>query len=221
MNLKKEFLKLLREDEEFKYTVAGFIGMNEILKKLDKHERIIIELREDFNTLRRDFNRMLEEIKIINLRLNKVEKTLEKLTLDIEEEARSILSYRLKNEGINIQVEPLTLKETEINLYGASNNICVIGEATVRAGSNLLDELEEKIKILQRKHPHLLKEKTILVIYTSLATPDLIKKAKEKKVWVLKATGDIFKPEKLMKKQLLQRKERNKENTNSKCIGKN
>ncbi len=221
MNLKKEFLKLLREDEEFKYAVAGFIGMNEILKKLDKHERIIIELREDFNTLRRDFNRMLEEIKIINLRLNRVEKTLEKLTLDIEEEARSILSYRLKNEGINIQVEPLTLKETEINLYGASNNICVIGEATVRAGSNLLDELEEKIKILQRKHPHLLKGKTILVIYTSLATPDLIKKAKEKKVWVLKATGDIFKPEKLMKKQLLQRKERNKENTNSKCIGKN
>ncbi len=221
MNLKKEFLKLLREDEEFKYTVAGFIGMNEILKKIDKHERIIIELREDFNTLRRDFNRMLEEIKIINLRLNRVEKNLEKLTLDIEEEARSILSYRLKNEGINIQVEPLTLKETEINLYGASNNICVIGEATVRAGSNLLDELEEKIKILQRKHPHLLKGKTILVIYTSLATPDLIKKAKEKKVWVLKATGDIFKPEKLMKKQLLQRKERNKENTNSKCIGKN
>ncbi|MEM1646640.1 MAG: hypothetical protein QXL96_12475 [Ignisphaera sp.] len=35
--LKKNFLHLLEEDEEFRYTVAGLIGLDEILKKLDRH----------------------------------------------------------------------------------------------------------------------------------------------------------------------------------------
>jgi len=36
--LKVEIIKLLKEDEEFRYTVAGLIGMQEILKRLDQHQ---------------------------------------------------------------------------------------------------------------------------------------------------------------------------------------
>lgn len=35
-SLRSEFLKLLREDEEFKYAVAGLIGLDEILKRNGK-----------------------------------------------------------------------------------------------------------------------------------------------------------------------------------------
>lgn len=52
--IKKNVLKLLKEDEEFRYAVAGFIGMNEILKRLDRHEGELVKLREDMNTLRGD-----------------------------------------------------------------------------------------------------------------------------------------------------------------------
>ncbi len=34
--LKKEFLKLLKEDEEFRYTVAGLIGYDAILLRIIK-----------------------------------------------------------------------------------------------------------------------------------------------------------------------------------------
>ncbi|ABL89067.1 Protein of unknown function DUF1626 [Pyrobaculum islandicum DSM 4184] len=42
-NLKREFLRLLREDEEFRLAVAGLIGLGEVLQELRR-------LREDFQT---------------------------------------------------------------------------------------------------------------------------------------------------------------------------
>ena len=45
--LKSRMLKLLREDEEFRYAVAGLIGLDEILKRLDRHEAELVKLRQD------------------------------------------------------------------------------------------------------------------------------------------------------------------------------
>ncbi|MGY0288408.1 MAG: hypothetical protein ACUX7D_06600 [Candidatus Methanodesulfokora washburnensis] len=47
--LKRRFLKLLKEDEEFRYAVAGLLGLEEILKRLDRHEEQLVKLREDMN----------------------------------------------------------------------------------------------------------------------------------------------------------------------------
>ena len=56
-SLKSEILRLLKEDEEFRYAVAGLIGLEEILKRLDRHEAELVKLREDMNKLREDMNR--------------------------------------------------------------------------------------------------------------------------------------------------------------------
>jgi len=45
--LKQQIFKLLKEDEEFRYSVAGLIGLDEILKRLDRNEKQLIKLRED------------------------------------------------------------------------------------------------------------------------------------------------------------------------------
>jgi len=45
--LREEIFKLLKEDEEFRYAVAGLIGLDEILKRLDRNEKELIKLRED------------------------------------------------------------------------------------------------------------------------------------------------------------------------------
>jgi hypothetical protein len=44
--LKSRMLRLLREDEEFRYAVAGLLGLEEILKRLDRHEAELVRLRE-------------------------------------------------------------------------------------------------------------------------------------------------------------------------------
>ncbi len=79
---KKKILKLLREDEEFKYAVAGLIGLDEILKRLDKHEEELIKLREDMNKLREDmvagFRRHDEEMAKLREDLNKLREDMNK-----------------------------------------------------------------------------------------------------------------------------------------------
>jgi len=52
--LKSRMLRLLREDEEFRYAVAGLLGLEEILKRLDRHAAELVRLREDMNKLRED-----------------------------------------------------------------------------------------------------------------------------------------------------------------------
>ena len=42
--LKKSIIRLLKEDEEFRYTVAGLIGLDEVLKRFDKFDGIFAEL---------------------------------------------------------------------------------------------------------------------------------------------------------------------------------
>jgi len=60
--LKSRILKLLKEDEEFRYAVAGLLGLEEILKRLDRHEAELVRLREDMNKLREDMNRLREDM---------------------------------------------------------------------------------------------------------------------------------------------------------------
>ncbi|RLE64046.1 MAG: hypothetical protein DRJ47_08565 [Thermoprotei archaeon] len=96
VKLKKRILKLLKEDEEFRYAVAGLIGLEEILKRLDRHEselvrlredmnkgferhdkilekhsRELVKLREDFNKLREDTNRLREDMNRLREDMNK------------------------------------------------------------------------------------------------------------------------------------------------------
>jgi len=154
----------------------------------------IAGLREDFNKMREDFNRMYRQL---DIRLTRVERTLEKITLDIEEEARIIVKYRLREMGYEVEVGSLILPEAEINIYGASDEICVIGEASVRAPANIVDKINSNLEKLRTLYPNKLRSKILKVVYTSLAMPDLIERAEKEGIWVLKATGDIVKPKNL------------------------
>ncbi|MEM1948055.1 MAG: hypothetical protein QW240_04885 [Candidatus Caldarchaeum sp.] len=40
-------MKFLEEDEEFRYTIIGLLGIEEILKRLDRNQAELIKLRED------------------------------------------------------------------------------------------------------------------------------------------------------------------------------
>jgi len=81
-----------------------------------------------------------------------------------------------------------------VNLYGVSGDLCVVGEAKIRASSNVIDELNKKIEILRRLYPDKLRPRALRVVYVSLAMPNLVERAEREGVWVLKATGDVVKP---------------------------
>ena len=58
--LKATLLKLLKEDEEFRYAVAGLIGLEEILRRLDRHEEELVKIWEELARLREDMNKRFE-----------------------------------------------------------------------------------------------------------------------------------------------------------------
>lgn len=240
--IKRQFLELLERDIEFRYAVAGYLGLSEILKRLEEHdkkfEEILKEIRalrenqnklwenqnrlweevkilreeqskiwnstnklwentnklwEEVKALRENQNKIWEEIRSINIRLGRVERTLEKITLDIEEEARIVIKHKLKEIGYDVDVSSLILPEIEINIYGTSNDLCIIGEARIRASSSVIDEINKKIEILKKSYPNMLRPRILKIVYTSFVLPDLITRAEKEDIWVLKATGDVVK----------------------------
>ncbi len=74
-SLKSEILRLLKEDEEFRYAVAGLIGLEEILKRLDSHEAQLVKLRDDMN---RGFKRYDEELIKLREDMNKLREDMNK-----------------------------------------------------------------------------------------------------------------------------------------------
>ena len=124
-SLKEEFLGLLEKDKEFRYAVAGYLGLSEILKRLDGMKESMVRLgeeqkrlredfnkmQENFNKIREDFNKMLEimdeRFRRFNKRIEKIgreikytrsrlESRLDKISLSVEDDARVIIEYYLK-----------------------------------------------------------------------------------------------------------------------------
>jgi archaellum component FlaC len=199
--LKRQLLELLEKDKEFRLAVAGYLELSEALKSLESIEKNIEKLWESTNKLWENVNKLWEEVRAMriemrgmNVRLERVERTLEKLTLEIEEEARIVVEHRLREMGYEVEVTSLTLPELEVNIYGASGDLCIVGEARVRASSGIIDEIDKKIEVLKRLYPDKLRPRILRVAYTTLALPDLIARAEREGVWVLGAVGDVVKP---------------------------
>ena len=136
--------------------------------------------------------KLWEEVKELRKTQNITATILHRLTITIEEESLDVIKHRLKSElGLDIALNRIFIDDREIDIYGATHDICIIGEATVRLGLGLIDELEEKIDFIKRRKPELLRPKLIKVIYTDYAIPSALEEAKRRKIWVLKWSGDL------------------------------
>jgi regulator of replication initiation timing len=108
--LKEEFLELLEKDKEFRYSVAGYLGFSEILKRLDRLEegqnklfesqkRIwenIEKLWEEIRNLREGQNKLWEEVRELRITQARLAATLDRLTITIEEEGLDVNREKIK-----------------------------------------------------------------------------------------------------------------------------
>jgi len=88
--LKRQILNLLKKDEEFRYTVAGLIGLEEILTRLDRHEEHIKEIltrldrhEEHIKQILTKLDRHEEHIKQILARLDRHDEEIKRLREDM------------------------------------------------------------------------------------------------------------------------------------------
>jgi len=203
---KTKILKALETDLEFRYAMMAALGYKEILDRLDRHEEHIknilqeikslreeqIKIWEEIRSLRKEQISLRQEVAEISRKIDMLNRSLEKLTLSLEEKAIDVIKHRLSDDlGISIDLATIVVDKKEINIYGVSDDLCVIGEATVRLGKSLVERLERIIEYIKDRRPGLLRKRLIKVIYTFYATEDAKKLAIEKGVWIVRARGDI------------------------------
>ena len=190
--LKAKILKLLKEDEEFRYAVAGLIGLEEILKRLDRHEEELVKLREDFNKLREDFNELREDMNMLredmNKGFNKIHRLISALGarwgLMAENAFREGLKGVLEKE-MGFKVEKWTYFDEEGFVYGFPSQVEV--DITVKDGKIILIEVMSHAKtsdVYEFKRKAILYEKVTgikpnrLLIITPFVEPKALEAAR-------------------------------------------
>ncbi len=175
--LKERLFSLLEKDVEFRLAVAGMLGFRDIMDRLEKHDR--------------KFNEILEELRKHRKILEEHSTILHRYITTMEEEAHEVIAYRLREKGISVELSTLVLPDLEVNVYGATDDTCIVGETAVRLGRRKIEELEEKMELLREKYPKFIRPRTILVLYTMRATDEAIRRAKEEGIWLLTATKEL------------------------------
>ena len=147
-DLKMRMLKLLREDEEFRYAVAGLIGLEEILKRLDRNESELVKLREDMVEgfkrhdaeiirLREDMNRGFELVE------RHISALGSRWGIMAESAFRESLRGMLEKE-LKLEVEKWRTYDEAGRVYGYPTVIDV--DVVVRDGETILVEVSSHIR---------------------------------------------------------------------------
>jgi len=92
-SLKEEFLKLLREDIEFRYAVMGFLGIREIIERIDKNTEAIKNLQEQVRSLQ---EQVLENSKATRGLQEQIVK-LQEQVVKLQEQTRNLQEQVLKH----------------------------------------------------------------------------------------------------------------------------
>ena len=163
----------------------------EIMQRLEEHDKKFVEIMKRLEEHDKKFGELIREISDIKRELLEIRAYMERFSLTLEEEAREVLERRLREKGVNVKLEPLIMPEVEIDIYGATEEVCVVGEASTRAGARIIEAIDRRIEDLKRKHPELLRPKLIKVVYTMWATEDTIEEASGRDVWLVKTMQEL------------------------------
>ncbi len=188
---KKRFLKALRDDEEFRHAVAGFIGYGEILERLAEHDRKFNEIIAEIKAIKERLAEHDRKFERIDERLARIETTLERFALTLEEEGREVVSWLLERKGIKVELKPLRIDEVEYDMYGETDEVIVIGEVKTRLSARRVREFDERVDRLLRIRPHMKEKKLIKVLYAMTIQPPALEEAKERGILVATAKGFV------------------------------
>jgi len=133
--LKKQFLELLDKDLEFRYAVAGYLGLSEILKRLDDLSEEQVKLREEQVSLRKEQTKIWEEIRGLREGQSKL----------MEEHAKIWREIRsLREEQTKIWKEVAGLREEQTKIW---NEIRVLREEQIKLREEQISLREEQTKL--------------------------------------------------------------------------
>ncbi|PSO04090.1 hypothetical protein B9Q13_05635 [Candidatus Marsarchaeota G2 archaeon ECH_B_SAG-G16] len=131
MGVKEEFLRLLKEDEEFRLAAASLLGYIELIKRLDENEKRIDSTLAEIKKLREDFNREMHNLREEQIKMreefNRLEHRFEVILgrmgrrwgVDLEKTMLGTFKEVLEKEGIEIgKVESFSYTDYDGSITG-------------------------------------------------------------------------------------------------------
>jgi hypothetical protein len=117
---------------------------------------------------------------------------IESITISVEDSGREMVQYLLEQRGYKCSAERLRLDaDYEFDIYCNAGAVTAVGEAKVRAGGRDVEKTLERAQELQRRQPEKISGKLVPVLYTLVAEPSAVQKAKELKIWLIESKREV------------------------------
>ncbi len=116
----------------------------------------------------------------------------EAIAISVEYSGREMVQYLLERRGYRCAAERLCLDaDYELDIYCNAGAITAVGEAKVRAGRRDVERTVERIRELQRRWPEKISGRPVPVLYTLVAEPSAVQRAKELKMWLIESKREV------------------------------
>jgi len=121
-----------------------------------------------------------------------IRELLEELGIHPEDSGREMVQYLLEQRGYRCTAERLRVdSDYEFDIYCNAGVLTAVGKVKVRAGGSDVEKVFERAQELLRRQPDKISGRLVPVLYTLLAEPPAVQKAKELKVWLIESKREV------------------------------
>jgi chromosome segregation ATPase len=112
--LRKEFIKLLEKDPEFRQTVAGYLGLAETLKKLDQHLEELRSIRQEQQKTWQNIEKLWQEVRELRQDQTKLWEEVRELRVNQTKLWEEVKGLRENQEKLWQEVRELRVNQTKL-----------------------------------------------------------------------------------------------------------
>jgi hypothetical protein len=139
---------------------------------------------------------MAEDVEKSKLKRRKdlmtIRELLEELGIHPEDSGREMVQYLLEQRGYKCTAERLRLDaDYELDIYCNAGVLTAVGKVKVRAGGNDVEKVFERAQELLRRQPDKISGKLVPILYTLLAEPPAVQRARELGVWLIESKREV------------------------------
>jgi uncharacterized coiled-coil protein SlyX len=150
----------------------------------------IKELKETMAT-KEDIEKLRSEMKRLEDKMATKEQ-IEAIAVSVEDSGRDMIQFLLEQRGHRCVAERLRVdSDYEFDIYCNAGALTAVGEAKVRAGGRDVEKTVERIEELERRWPEKISGRLVPVLYSLVAEPSAVQRAKELKVWLIESRWEV------------------------------
>jgi len=121
-----------------------------------------------------------------------IRELLEELGIHPEDSGREMVQYLLEQRGYKCVAERLRLDaDYELDIYCNAGAVTAVGKVKVRAGGRDVEKDLERARELQRRQPEKISGGLVSVLYTLVAEPPAVQRARELGVWLIESKREV------------------------------